>query len=284
MQGNLSRPVRSHVIEAAHERLRLALAVLPEWSRPDYTNRYREVQESRLVDHELRRSTSQTFGLKDLLNEVMADIPWINRDGASSPRYTFGTRIELRPIYVNGGVDPERFVLATVNQEEFPRSFPCEIPVDIVAFGLHGLGSLEVRLRFFCYLVRIYGDAVRLDGNPIGSGRELVRSLGIITCALSDLIATNASNRAEDSSDAAQNSDYSAGQCDPVDDVQAAEERQETSPSVDRPASMQGSDVGNSNPTEGETDTVPGAATIHNTEEAPGIRSAGGFETSERDI
>lgn len=119
-------------------------------------------------------------------------------------------------------------------------------------FGLDQQASVDKALRFFCYLVRVYSDAVRLAGNPIGLSRELIRRLGILTCALRDLVAAATRNRAEAAGDAAEDTDSAAGEGDPIDNGDTAEKGQETSPSVVSPAVARDCSCGDSNPTEGE--------------------------------
>lgn len=251
-QNPSRRAVSPHLVETVRNRLRLAFAVLPEWSRPDYTERYVDLQKHGLVDVE-RGSTSLTPGLKNFINEAMAEIRRVDLDSPAPAGDSFGARLELRPIYPNGGFDPERFILASVGQDEFPRSFPVDFPIDVVAFGLYRFGSLENQLRLFGYLVRTYSDAVRLAGDPVGLGRELVRSLGVLTCALSDLVAIEARNRADDAGDSASDSDDSTDQSDPIDNVERAEKRQQTSPSVGgSPSGCSECGCSGSNPAEGE--------------------------------
>lgn len=81
-------------------------------------------------------------------------------------------------VHPYDGADPSSFVSPGVSECHYPRLVPIELPRDVVAFGLTGLGSKRDRVRFFGQLLRVYCDAIRLTSEVNSISRRLLRSAG----------------------------------------------------------------------------------------------------------
>ena len=84
------------------------------------------------------------------------------------------------PIYGDGDVGVEGFILSSVDDVAGRRVLPVVVPADVVEFSVSLFGPAANRARFLCELAGIYGDAVRLLGEGDGFRGSLVASLRIV--------------------------------------------------------------------------------------------------------
>lgn len=80
------------------------------------------------------------------------------------------------PIYGDGDVGVEGFILSSVGDVAGRRVFPVVLPADVVEFSVSLFGPTANRVRFLCELAGVYGDAVRLLGEGDGFRGSLVAS------------------------------------------------------------------------------------------------------------
>jgi len=125
-----------------------------------------------------------------LAQELISRFRQLEREVTTSG-YRIDPPMRLFPVYRDGGVHPDGFVLAPVGQDVAPRLFPCTYPADIVDFGLTCFRTHGDRVRFFSELTRIYSDAVRLSGEIVGVRTQLMSTLSKIAGVLSNLVCAS---------------------------------------------------------------------------------------------
>lgn len=139
---------------------------------------------------------------RELISKRLVDQDYIPASGYIAP-----IGLDIVPIYRQSDSHVEGFVIARVGDLAGSRIYPVVVPRDVIDFSITLLGSQTDRIRFLRELACIYRDAVRLSGESVCFGRELLTSLRNIVGALGIALGVKADYKTRDSGHAADDSE-----------------------------------------------------------------------------